>query len=1274
MIAAVMVPLMSMLVKHYGLGVFISEPPVLESPGEHGVFGGGPEATDTVGAEGIKQEADHVERNLTPPMSNAQIYSLPWRRILLHAWLAASLVLVSRLVLTFALGVRLLNRAKSLNRNKIEQAVHLAKTRLGISKEVKVYASEKIHSPVIWCWRRRSVLLVPSTAEKLSNSIDWPGVLSHELAHWKRRDHITGLLAELVVCILPWHPLLWWAKSRLIALSEQACDDWVVATGRSNADYAESLLGLTPEGQMAFVPAVVSTRNGLSSRVRRILKDHCGNPRIGAMWTLAVVIVAACLSLGVALAQTRPAEPVSAATQEESPAKSLHEVAKEGKVEEVKRLISEGADVNAAEGEDARTPLLFAAKEGHAEIVKLLLASGADVNAAGTYGYTALYYAIFSGDEETVKVLVSGGIDVNKGPADEEGDYSTLVYAIWEDNAGMVKAILDAGADINIRDEQGCIPLYWAAFTSRKEVFDLILAEKGHPDTVHMAAARGDLDRVKVLMEKGSDVNAKDEFACTPLHWAALADSPAVADFLLAKGAVVDAEERTGWTPLMNASALPVVELLLAKGADFHSQHGPWGWTKMHIACASGHTEIAKLLISKGVDVNARSSRGRNTALCYAARNNHVDIVELLIKKGADVNVPGYVGETPLAYAQKREYTEVANILRQHGATENLHAAVAADDIEGAKRLLSKGHDVNSRDSKDRTPLHLAAGWGPNDMVKFLFTRNADVRAQDNEGYTPLARAARRQRKEIVELLIKKGSDINVSNNQGLTPLATAKRQGHTGIVELLRKHGAEESQKNESSFEMAISANDLEKVKELISGGADVNVLDSKGNTPLYQAIRTRRLSRIERLSMVKMLISAGADVNAKNRRGNTLLDLAKRGGHTEIVEMLTKAAEEQKTDEKKPSEDESPTDSKELRPNKSLHQAAKDGDIEQVKRLIAQGADINAKDRRGNTPLFSAMGNRDDEMLKLLVDRGAEVNVSGNHGTTLLDNAIWRGDVKIVEYLLDEGADINLRGYRGFTAFRNAANAGHREVVDLLVSRGVDISNIHGAACTGDVAQVRSYLSQGVDVDQKDELGWTPLVWAVSMSQEDVVEVLLGHDAEVKMKTEDGTVPLCKAATKSKRIIELLISHGADVNVMDGLGSTPLYWAAMYNNLDGVKLFLKNGAEIDVRSKTSGFTPLHRASQWGHPEIVQILISGGADVNIKTKTGGTPLHMVLGQRNIRQLKGHDEVAELLLKSGADLNAKDNRGRTPLDSARQFGQTELVEMLTKAAEKQKDD
>ena len=111
------------------------------------------------------------------------------------------------------------------------------------------------------------------------------------------------------MCILPWHLLLWWAKSRLTGLSEQACDDWVLATGQPGADYAESLLDLPPGKQMAFVPAVVGSKKGLAGRVRRILKDSCGNPRTGAAWAVAVSIAAVCVVAGISFAQTRPAKP-----------------------------------------------------------------------------------------------------------------------------------------------------------------------------------------------------------------------------------------------------------------------------------------------------------------------------------------------------------------------------------------------------------------------------------------------------------------------------------------------------------------------------------------------------------------------------------------------------------------------------------------------------------------------------------------------------------------------------------------------------------------------------------------------------------------------------------------------------------------------------------------------------------------------------------------------------------------------------------------------------
>jgi hypothetical protein len=88
---------------------------------------------------------------------------------------------------------------------------------------------------------------------------------------------------------------------------------------------------------MAFLPAVVHSKKGLAGRVDRILEDSCGNPRTGATWALAVSIVAVCLTVGVAFAQTRPVKPEAAAEREAKPTKSLLEAAEKGDIEKVKK-------------------------------------------------------------------------------------------------------------------------------------------------------------------------------------------------------------------------------------------------------------------------------------------------------------------------------------------------------------------------------------------------------------------------------------------------------------------------------------------------------------------------------------------------------------------------------------------------------------------------------------------------------------------------------------------------------------------------------------------------------------------------------------------------------------------------------------------------------------------------------------------------------------------------------------------------------------------------
>ena len=797
--------------------------------------------------------------------------------------------------------------------------------------------------------------------------------------------------------------------------------------------------------------------------------------------------------------------------------KSLFEAVKKGDIEQAKKVIAQGADVNATEdlGQVRWTPLIAAASGGNARVVKVLLENGAEVDANDSYGYTPLYYALWTDgndSEEIVRALIASGADVNKrSPSDKR--YSPLVFAIWlrEGREDNVKVLLDAGADIDVKDDNGLTPLYWAAFDSSKDVLDLILARGNYANTIHLAACRGDLSRVKTLIKEGTDVNARDGFGCTPLHWAALAKSPEVADFLIVKGADLNAEDSRNLTPLMAACALPVVELLISKGADIQGQDALQGQTKLHMACVGGEKEVADLLIRRGADVNLRDKRGATplwiaargghkeivelliekgadisasdgrreaTPLLIAARSGHADVVELLIAKGADVNVPDNQGLTPLAMAKQGKHTEVVNVLRQHGAVETLHGAAASGDIDEVKRLLSEGRDINSKDSEGRTPLHLAADRGDKEMVKFLLERDADVRVQDNEGYTPLGRAARRQRKEVVELLLAGGADIQ---NLGTT-LHSLAWSGQIEMLDFMISRGANIEAKSiyqTTPLREAVYNKQYKTVEFLISKGADVHASSRYSGGPIFTAVERNDKE------MIELLIANGADIKAV-LSGETALHWAMARNLPEMTRfLLTKGCE-----------------------TSPVNLAAFYGELDRVKKLVAEGADVNAKDNGSYSPLHCAVCGEHKDMVEFLISHGAHVNAKTSRGWTPLMGA---QSTDIVRLLLVNDAPVNMSTETGVTALHVAVNRGNTEAVKLLLDYRANVN----AKCPS--------THGGWE-------GWTPFHVACRNGNLDIVGLLLAHVADVNAKSDKGDTPLSLARkNQHAEVVELLLKHGA-------------------------------------------------------------------------------------------------------------------------------------------------
>jgi len=326
--------------------------------------------------------------------------------------------------------------------------------------------------------------------------------------------------------------------------------------------------------------------------------------------------------------------------------------------------------------------------------------------------------------------------------------------------------------------------------------------ENGEPDQekqtypLHQAAAKGDIEQLKLLMSKGADVNAKDETGDTALCYAVKVGKKGMVQMLVEGGADVNIGSSPPLSIAVDKDDIAVAEYLIAHGANVNA---PAGWTALQEAPYASSLEMVALLIAKGADVNA----GPWTALHSAVEEGRRDIAELLIAKGADVNAETGGGTTPLSYAFSRGNHDMAKVLliaggafisEEENTLRGLHytAILGYQDLAGM--LLAEGAKVDERDDNYQfTALHYAARFGNKNVAEVLIANGADIKAKDKWDYQPMHWAAYHDRPEIIELLIAKGADVNAKTSLGQTPLELATPRRNTAAIEVLRKHGAKE-------------------------------------------------------------------------------------------------------------------------------------------------------------------------------------------------------------------------------------------------------------------------------------------------------------------------------------------------------------------------------------------------------------------------------------------------------------------------------------------------
>ena len=277
-----------------------------------------------------------------------------------------------------------------------------------------------------------------------------------------------------------------------------------------------------------------------------------------------------------------------------------------------------------------------------------------------------------------------------------------LALAIKKGDIERVKALLEIGADVNMRGSRNSqserfTPLFWACV-------------KGH------------LEIVQLLLDRGADIDVKNNYG-TALYWACKQGHPEIAQLLLETGAKVNFPRSSALLPLGGAceSGIPcLVKLLLKHGADVDAKDHLLSNSPLHFACTA---EIARLLLEAGADVNAKNEKD-DAPIHTAAQAGRAALVQFLVNNGANPDCRGHVGTTALHYASAKGSVETVQLLLDAGADVNEKNLIGHDSFD----LATLNGLTADNPAASVIPILLTAGAAPSeDKLERVFQTAVDM-------------------------------------------------------------------------------------------------------------------------------------------------------------------------------------------------------------------------------------------------------------------------------------------------------------------------------------------------------------------------------------------------------------------------------------------------------------------------------------------------------------------------------------------------------------------
>ena len=536
-----------------------------------------------------------------------------------------------------------------------------------------------------------------------------------------------------------------------------------------------------------------------------------------------------------------------------SPDSPVADAAMTGDLAAVRALLSDGADVNAPQG-DGMTALHWAARSANADLTRLLLEAGADAGPITRIGaYTPLHLASEVRGSEVVGLLLEAGAE-QTATTEDVGGATPLHLAAGAGGAKAVRLLLEHGGDADVREARwGQTPLMYAAARGREAAVRALLDGGADPalatwvTDITALAEWSQADR----RARAARMRGEPEPPVPP--------RPAPSDAPLAAASAAPADR-----PAANDEEdyeRPIEEPEPLGYGDLIGGHG--GLTALLHAAREGHAGTVRALIEGGADIDQVSGGDRTSPMLIAMINGHFDLAMELLEAGADPKLASAAGATPLFAALNAHWAPKSRYPQQHAYGQQRHSY-----LDVMRRLLDAGVDPNARLEK-----HL---W----WVSYNF----DLLQIDLKGATPFWRAAYSLDVEAMRLLVEYGAEPGLATIKvppRRLPAWDREKRDLSGVppvpvggpadYPIHAATGIGYGQGFPSNAHRYVPDGWLPAVRYLVEElGADVNQRDDEGYTPLHNAA-----SRGD-LEVIRFLVEHGADPTAVSRVGQTTADMA--------------------------------------------------------------------------------------------------------------------------------------------------------------------------------------------------------------------------------------------------------------------------------------------------------------------------------------------------------------------------------------------------------------